>query len=361
MTRLNLGCRDKVIEGYDNLDKIYGWTFQEGLPFYEDNSVECITISHALMFLNVMELEAFLKEAKRVLKIGGVIRITEDDTENPLSDTYKRGCRPARPQCLTGPVMMGKVLESVGFTVFDMDEKTTKFEDDTLLQNMHGGRPRCFFSEGVKQEKQSATLLDEIKNTGSPYEIPNISRDDLPQFFVDRGYKVGAEIGTAQGEYTEKFCQNGLTIYAIDPWIAYGGYDKSPEHQKALDSHYQTAKERLSNYPNCKIIKKTSMKAVADFADNSLDFVYIDGNHEFKYVAQDIYEWTKKVKSGGIVSGHDYTYFVSKNLLGVCHVIPVLHAYAQSFGINNFYVLGRKKAQVGEIRDKWRSWMFVKP
>src|SRR3989344_639427 len=90
--KLNLGCKHRKLEGFDNLDKIFGWYFQDGLPQYASGSVGGITISHALMFLTESEIETFMKEMWRVLKVGGVVRITEDDTENPLSDTYQTGC-----------------------------------------------------------------------------------------------------------------------------------------------------------------------------------------------------------------------------------------------------------------------------
>jgi hypothetical protein len=38
------------------------------------------------------------------------------------------------------------------------------------------------------------------------------------------------------------------------------------------------------------------MDALNDFEDDSLDFVYIDGNHEFPYVAEDLFHWSKKVR-----------------------------------------------------------------
>jgi hypothetical protein len=41
-------------------------------------------------------------------------------------------------------------------------------------------------------------------------------------------------------------------------------------------------------------------------------------------------------------------------------VAHVLKAYIASFGIQNWYLLGRKETVAGEKRDKWRSWMFVK-
>ena len=124
------------------------------------------------------------------------------------------------------------------------------------------------------------------------------------------------------------------------------------------------------------------MDAIEDFEDESLDFVYIDGHHGFRYVAEDLVEWSQKVKKGGIISGHDY----ALNKKGardpyVLQVKYVLHAFVDAFGINNFYVLG-EKAPKGERtdgpmrgdqyydiytykgkaqkRDRWRSWFFIK-
>ncbi len=67
-------------------------------------------------------------------------------------------------------------------------------------------------------------IIDGIKLKGLPAEIPDCGRDDLPQFFVDMGFKVGAEIGVLRGEFTEKLCQAGLKVYAVDPWKNYLDY-----------------------------------------------------------------------------------------------------------------------------------------
>jgi len=54
------------------------------------------------------------------------------------------------------------------------------------------------------------------------------------------------------------------------------------------------------------LIKKMSMDAVKEFAPKSIDIVFIDANHNYEYVLDDIREWSKIVRTGGIVSGHDY-------------------------------------------------------
>ena len=173
------------------------------------------------------------------------------------------------------------------------------------------------------------------------------------------GFKVGAEIGVYKGEFSEKLAKAGLKLYAIDPWKEYKGYNM-PKNQERLNSQYEQTKSVLAPFPDCRIIRKTSMEAVEDFEDGSLDFVYIDGNHEFRYIAEDLAEWTKKVKKGGIVSGDDFFYTKLGKGKNIWHVAHVLNAYIGAFGIGNFYLLGRKHAEAGEKRDKWRSWMFVK-
>lgn len=201
-------------------------------------------------------------------------------------------------------------------------------------------------------------IIDGLKLKGSPAEIPDCSRDDLPQFFVDMGFKVGVEIGVDKGEFSEKFCKVGLKLYAIDPWKSYGDYTDS-RGQAYLDFLYEHTKRVLSPYPNASVIRKTSMEAAQDFPDRSLDFVYIDGNHQLKYVIEDIVEWSKKVKVGGIISGHDYIYTDPRTQAGICHVIYALDAYIRAYKIDNWYLLGRKHAAEGEKRDKFRSWMFI--
>jgi len=62
------------------------------------------------------------------------------------------------------------------------------------------------------------------------------------------------------------------------------------------------------------------MDAVGDVADESLDFVFIDADHKYVSVCDDIREWSKKVRIGGIVSGHDYYKTRGENL-GVINAV----------------------------------------
>lgn len=204
-------------------------------------------------------------------------------------------------------------------------------------------------------------IIDALSMDGFPVEIPDCGRDDLPQFFVDMGFKVGAEIGTAKGEFAEGFCKVGLQLFCIDSWRKYPDYDDEHNMQERLDSEYEETKERLKSY-DCTIIRKTSMEAVNDFADDSLDFVYIDGHHGFKYVAEDICEWTKKVRKGGVISGHDYFIPLKpyREAAYVLHTKYVVDAYTKAMRMKKWFVIGRKNKVDGEKRDNFRSFFWIK-
>ncbi len=202
------------------------------------------------------------------------------------------------------------------------------------------------------------TAIQELK--GPEVEIPNVGRNDLPEFFKDMGYKVGVEIGTATGDYAEILSKDGLKLYTVDPYQDYSDYHV-PNIQKRLDSEILKAQERLKPY-DCTMIRKTSVEAAQDFEDNSLDFVYIDGHHGIKFVMEDLYEWSKKVRKGGCISGHDFVRTQIKTGPYVCHVKQATRAFADAYRIKDWYILGRKHFPKGtnEVRDKWRSWFWIK-
>jgi hypothetical protein len=201
-------------------------------------------------------------------------------------------------------------------------------------------------------------LIEAVKLSGNPFIVPDCGRDTLPEFFKDMGFKVGAEIGAYRGEFSAKFCAVGLQMFVIDPWMGFVGQGRTQQVQSTQDGYYEAAKKNLAPYQNCFMIRKTSMDALSDFRDGSLDFVYIDGDHNFRHAAEDIYEWSKKVKRGGVVAGHDYfnTPSFARNV--VCNVKSVLDSYVQAFDIKNWYIYKPEKGL--DPNDKYYSWLFIK-
>jgi len=197
-----------------------------------------------------------------------------------------------------------------------------------------------------------------IKEKGLPYWIPGASRRDLPAFFKSLGFKKGVEVGVSWGENIVDYCEAGLEIYGIDPWqdTRDNTYRKivSIAGGRTIDEVYEIAKSRTEKYPNCHLIKKLSVDALDDFPDRSLDFVYIDGNHGFGYVAMDLAQWCRKVRKGGIIAGHDY--YSTEGVRIVRHVGDVVDAFVKSYDFENFWVLGTKE----DFKDRDLSYFMFK-
>lgn len=192
-------------------------------------------------------------------------------------------------------------------------------------------------------------------NQRLPIQIPNINRTIMAQTFNELGFKVGAEIGVADGDHSKLLCENipELKLYCVDIWERYKGY---LEYTDRIVQYYEIAKQKLSPY-NCVLIKKFSMDAVKDFEDNSLDFVYIDGGHDFKNVANDIYEWSKKVRISGVVYGHDFKRSKGNYQNAVKDVVP---AYCYQFEISPWFVLGTLGKNDGQYKEGTQSWMYIR-
>lgn len=168
----------------------------------------------------------------------------------------------------------------------------------------------------------------------APLKLP-IDREGLAALFYELGFIVGAEIGVAEGLYSETLCKSNpnLKLSCIDVWVSYSGYDDFGGFR--LGEFYSEAKKRLEPY-NCELIKGFSMEVVKQFANRSLDFVYIDAAHDFLSVTQDIAEWSKKVRKGGIVAGHDYKRDV--NPKWSYHVKDVVPAWIFAHHISPWFI-----------------------
>lgn len=105
---------------------------------------------------------------------------------------------------------------------------------------------------------------------------------------------IGCEIGVLEGDNANTICRvlDIKKLYLIDPY-----YD---------ENNFKIAKNKLKKF-NDKIvfIKKKSGNAVS-FIPDDLDFVYIDGNHEYDFVKKDIELYYPKLKNHGVLAGHNF-------------------------------------------------------
>lgn len=192
------------------------------------------------------------------------------------------------------------------------------------------------FHNTVRKRMKMRTGCDNIPLAGRTG-----GREVLAQVLGDLGFNRGAEIGVRAGEYSLALCQANpqIELFCVDPWL-----HPVPSRQHRSERYLRRAKAKLEPF-NATIIRKTSMEALADFENDSLDFVYIDADHTFDCVCMDIIGWSKKVRSGGIVAGHDYYQFYRGG------VVAAVDAYTRCHDIRPWYV----------TLEETPSWFWEKP
>lgn len=135
---------------------------------------------------------------------------------------------------------------------------------------------------------------------------------------------TGAEIGVFIGKNAKSILKtlNIKKLYLIDPYKEYDNY-KNPSNLMSLEEAKEEAGGKLEKYEQVEFIYKKSSEAVNDVL-NDLDFVYVDGNHSYEAVKEDIENYYPKIKINGILAGHDsgneqiikaFTEFCHKNSL----------------------------------------------
>lgn len=174
-------------------------------------------------------------------------------------------------------------------------------------------------------------------------------RSDLPKLCRELGVHRGAEIGVWKGAYSEEFCRAipGVVWFAIDPWAPYADYREKKNDAGLIAKAYHEAIGRLAPY-GTQLLKASSVDAAVDIPDESLDVVYIDGNHEAPFVRQDLETWTPKLRPGGLMSGHDY------------RVPPESKPFIQVKAAVDYYVSDRSIAPWFIFAgDSTPSWLWV--
>lgn len=130
--------------------------------------------------------------------------------------------------------------------------------------------------------------------------------DYVVKLFGDGSHFV--EVGTFKGKsaayLATEIINSGkrIDLYCVDTWEVQAG------NSVQTDYSFDEFNKNIEPVKSVIIPKRLpSIEAAKLYADNSLDFVFIDANHDFDSVAADINEWLPKIKPGGIIAGHDYS------------------------------------------------------
>jgi hypothetical protein len=122
----------------------------------------------------------------------------------------------------------------------------------------------------------------------------------------------GLEVGVLYGNYSAYILRawKGKKLHSVDPWrhFAEGDYvDMNNHSDDTFEEIYQRAVQQLAPFGGrSNIVRGASPEVAGQFRDGQFDFVYIDAQHQYAGAKTDIEAWWPKVRSGGILAGHDY-------------------------------------------------------
>lgn len=136
-----------------------------------------------------------------------------------------------------------------------------------------------------------------------PNEI--LDRAGLARTFPAGG--AGAELGVLHGHHARSLYDNARPslLYLIDRWTLNSqddwpiGYD----WERVLGE----AKSQFRNGEDVEFVVSDSVAWMRTMPDDSLDWIYIDADHDYTSVIAEIHEARRIIKPGGIIAGHDYT------------------------------------------------------
>ena len=130
----------------------------------------------------------------------------------------------------------------------------------------------------------------------------------LCKYLVNHGEcKVMFEIGSYAGESMEVFARHFDAVFCVDTWNE--PYDSEDHNRYGWAAVEASFDERARNMLNVHKYKCDSLTVAHNIGDHSLNFVYIDADHEYPAVLADLIAWYPKVKPGAFIGGHDFSYF----------------------------------------------------
>lgn len=116
--------------------------------------------------------------------------------------------------------------------------------------------------------------------------------------------ECGAWLGKSSSYLCDK-AQDRIRIYIVDSWLGSENELNTTHKLTQTDDIYKLFLENMGDR-KFTVIRKLSLNAAQSFKDESCDVIFIDMDHRYEAVKQDIQTWLPKVKAGGYLAGHDY-------------------------------------------------------
>jgi cephalosporin hydroxylase len=146
-----------------------------------------------------------------------------------------------------------------------------------------------------------------------------MTREDIFNLIKNQNPTI-AEIGVEHGGFVDLYYKDNYIIHLIDMWQTEGNDFYFSQKPNQVENGYNEVVKKYKDKKNVNIVKSKSIDAANRYEDNFFDLVYIDADHSYEAVLQDITYWFPKVKKGGIISGHDFD-------------VPTSNQYYANFGV----------------------------
>lgn len=166
----------------------------------------------------------------------------------------------------------------------------------------------------------------------------SITRYELPALVSPMA--MAAEIGVDHGYFSYYLLKHYQLrkLWSVDNWSL--RRQRQPDTRLDAESMLKLYGERSEII--CGDSLSAAAKLEAEGLVGKLDFVYIDADHRYRAVVQDLEAWAKFVRPGGIFAGHDYL------PANGCGVIQAVDEFAARTGW-----------QLMVTAEHWASWAFV--
>lgn len=120
--------------------------------------------------------------------------------------------------------------------------------------------------------------------------------------------KIGVELGVSHGFHAQHLLEAcpSLELAGVDAYRHIrkgGGYDDISSDQ--FEETCRKARGFLVPTGRWRLMRMTTADAAKVFR-GAVDFLFVDADHSYEAACDDIRDWYRYVRPGGIVAGHDY-------------------------------------------------------
>jgi len=199
------------------------------------------------------------------------------------------------------------------------------------------------------------------------------TREDFTIIFNTLNYNLGTELGTYQGTFAKHILNNwNGNLICIDLFDrednndllnSTGFYKHNLPNKNLILPTFNHNTKSVKN--NCLTIQSDTTNAAKFFPDNYFDFIYIDADHSYNAVLNDIINWYPKLKPKGLFAGHDFLNefdYSQKN--NEIYQPYNKSEYVGTFGVNTAVTDFTNQYNIKFYTTNepyWKSWYWFKP